>query len=314
MNKISFCATFLNEEKNIASLLDSILNQSIKPNEIILVDGGSKDKTCQIIKEYQKKSRIPIKLIISKGANIAKGRNIYLKESKYPIIFSGDASTTFEKNWIKKMMKGFEKGADIVVGKYLPAKPFKNAIEEIIAARMPDFDSFTEEDFKEFLPSNRQIAFKKESWKRLGKFPEYINRADDTLMHMKAKKLGLKYYFAKDAVVRWHARDNLWQYLKIAFLDSKSDGISGIVFKRKIYWLQLATLTALITSFILGFFNPLFLTIALFIILAIIIKEGLKIYSKTKKPKLFLYGGIVSFLLFLAHSTGAIIGLIKRKE
>lgn len=310
--KISFACTTLNEEKSMKKFLDSIMNQSVKPHEIIIVDGKSKDDTIKIIKEYKKKSKIPIRLFISPGANIAKGRNVYVKEAKGDILFSGDLGTRFEKDWIKKMLKGFDKGADVVVGTYVAEKP-RSILEKVIASRFPNFSKFSGNDWNNFLPSNRQVAVKLISWKKLGDFPEWMDRADDNLMHMKAKEKGFKYYFAKDAKVYWHARDNLHQYLRLAYQDSVSEGLLGTVWKRKVYFVEFLSIILLIASLLLTIFYDKWLIIFWPLIFGgIFLKEGFKIYKKTKNLKLFIYGGIIMVLLFFAHAFGGIVGIIKR--
>ncbi len=45
-----------NEENNIANLLDSLLKQSARIKEIVVVSSGSTDKTNEIVKEFIAKS------------------------------------------------------------------------------------------------------------------------------------------------------------------------------------------------------------------------------------------------------------------
>ena len=52
---ISLCITVFNEEKYITALLESIVSQTKQPDEVIIVDGGSTDKTVALIKPYQSK-------------------------------------------------------------------------------------------------------------------------------------------------------------------------------------------------------------------------------------------------------------------
>ena len=95
-NKVSLILTVKNEEKSINILLESILSQNKMPNEIVIVDGGSIDKTIEIIKEY--KDSLPIKLIQKKGINVPRGRNIAIANSKYPIIAVTDGGCRLDQN------------------------------------------------------------------------------------------------------------------------------------------------------------------------------------------------------------------------
>ncbi|GIW62602.1 MAG: hypothetical protein KatS3mg090_0428 [Patescibacteria group bacterium] len=64
--KVSVCTVVLNEEKTIKDLLESLVNQTQRTDEIILIDGGSKDKTLMIIKYFQRKYPF-IKLFVKKA-------------------------------------------------------------------------------------------------------------------------------------------------------------------------------------------------------------------------------------------------------
>lgn len=55
--RVSLIFTVLNEEKSVKNLLDSLLKQTRKPDEIVVVDGGSKDRTVEILKQYRKSFR-----------------------------------------------------------------------------------------------------------------------------------------------------------------------------------------------------------------------------------------------------------------
>ena len=66
----------MNEEESVEGLIESMLNQSKFPDEIVIVDGGSRDGTTKVLEMYQKDHPSLIKIILAPDANIAKGRNI----------------------------------------------------------------------------------------------------------------------------------------------------------------------------------------------------------------------------------------------
>ena len=84
MIKISVVIPTFNEENNIGFLIKNLLSQSYPANEILICDGGSNDKTIEIVKNYAEKYKI-IKIIPRKGKCRGSGRNsgIYASKNKY---------------------------------------------------------------------------------------------------------------------------------------------------------------------------------------------------------------------------------------
>ena len=78
---ISVIIPVYNAEKFLKSCLDSVVNQTYKNLEIILVDDGSKDNSLEICKQYEKKDK-RIKLICKKNGGAASARNLALTIAK----------------------------------------------------------------------------------------------------------------------------------------------------------------------------------------------------------------------------------------
>src|SRR3990172_6712568 len=115
--KVSVCITVYNEERSISKLVESLLRQSKKPDEIVIVDGGSGDKTVEIIRHFQKKDK-RIKLLIEKCSR-SRGRNLAVELSKSEIIAMTDAGCIPNEEWLNKITEPFRnKKVDIVAGFY----------------------------------------------------------------------------------------------------------------------------------------------------------------------------------------------------
>ena len=72
--KVSIIIPTYNSEKTLNRLLDSVVNQSYKNLEIILINDGSTDNSLKIINSFEKKDK-RIKIINQKNQGVSKSRN-----------------------------------------------------------------------------------------------------------------------------------------------------------------------------------------------------------------------------------------------
>lgn len=89
--KISIIVPVYNVEKYLARCLDSIINQTLKEIEIILVNDGSKDNSQKIIEEYAKKDERII--IINKengGLSDARNKGLEIASGEYIAFIDSD--------------------------------------------------------------------------------------------------------------------------------------------------------------------------------------------------------------------------------
>ena len=76
MDRVSVVIPAYNREKTIKYCINSILNQTIKPFEIIIVDDCSKDRTVEIVRKLNNSSIKIIELEKNSGAQAARNRGI----------------------------------------------------------------------------------------------------------------------------------------------------------------------------------------------------------------------------------------------
>lgn len=114
--KIGVIIATYNGEKYIKEQLDSIVNQSEKPNYILISDGGSKDNTVKICDDYLSKKDIDYRIIKSKKPLSVKDNfECGLLNCNTDYIFFSDQDDYWLNNKIKNAMQIFEKeGADVV--------------------------------------------------------------------------------------------------------------------------------------------------------------------------------------------------------
>ncbi len=78
--------------------LESVLNQTLKPSEIIVVDDGSTDETQSVLKSYKDK----IKVITQKNSGVSVARNRAIIEAKYPWITFLDSDDEWREDKLEK--------------------------------------------------------------------------------------------------------------------------------------------------------------------------------------------------------------------
>lgn len=108
MTKFSIIIPVYNVEKYIEKCLDSIFNQTLKDFEVIVVNDGTKDKSIELIKNYD------IKIINQKNQGLSAARNRGVKEATGEYLLFLDSDDYLEKDTLKELNKSFKNNPDIV--------------------------------------------------------------------------------------------------------------------------------------------------------------------------------------------------------
>ena len=112
--KISIIVPIYNVEKYLSQCIDSILSQTYKNLEIILVDDGTKDSSGIICDDYSKKDN-RIKVIHQKNQGLSGARNTGLTNSTGDYITFVDSDDFVDNKMFKTMLLAIkENDADIV--------------------------------------------------------------------------------------------------------------------------------------------------------------------------------------------------------
>ena len=115
MPKISVIVPIYNVEKYLRKCVDSVLGQTHRDLEIILVDDGSSDGSPRICEEYAKSVGASIRFILQKNGVVAAARNTGLAAASGDYIHFVDSDDWLEPNMYEELLKvSAQEGADYV--------------------------------------------------------------------------------------------------------------------------------------------------------------------------------------------------------
>ena len=126
-----------NGEKYLAEAIDSILNQTYKNFEFLIIDDGSTDRTSPILEDYSKQDKRILVLKNKENIGLTKSLNIGIKIAKGKYIARMDADDISFPERFEKQVLFMENNLDVVVcgawaevfddkNKYLNKTPITN--------------------------------------------------------------------------------------------------------------------------------------------------------------------------------------------
>ena len=116
MIKVSVIVPVYNVENYLVKCLDSLVNQTLKEIEIIVVNDGSPDNSQKIIDKFVKKYPKKIKSFIKENEGQGSARNLGLKYAKGEYISFVDSDDCIDKEMLEKMYNLAKKdNSDIVI-------------------------------------------------------------------------------------------------------------------------------------------------------------------------------------------------------
>ena len=225
---ISLIATVLNEGDSLRPLLDSICAQTHPPDEVVIVDGGSRDHTLAVLQSYA--SRLPLRVLTEPGCNISEGRNRAIAAAEGDIIAVTDAGVWLEPDWLAQLTAPLlaDTTVQVVSGFFQadPHTPFEVAMGATVLPLADEIDPAT------FLPSSRSIAFRKAAWEQVGGYPEWLDYCEDLIFDLRLKETQPPFVFVPGAVAHFRPRGSLRAFFRQYYLYARGDGKADLWRKR----------------------------------------------------------------------------------
>lgn len=207
---VSVIIPAFNAEKTIGKTIYSLLSQSVKPKEIIIVNDGSTDLTEKIVKETASNNN-SIKLFSRKNSGISASRNFGAKQAKEEVIAFIDSDVIVEIQWLEKLLNGLKENVFAVCGKY--------SIESK-GSLASDFFSFSisSSSFQGY-----NIALRKKDFLDSKGFNEKMKYCEDPEFFLRAFLSGKK--LNKTSAESFHSSYSLKKRIKPNFNYSFFDGV-----------------------------------------------------------------------------------------
>jgi len=313
----------LNEERFISRCLDSIIKQTFKfeKMDVMIIDGGSNDKTKDIVAKYQK-SHQNIRFIENKKKIQSVAFNIGFKKSTAPYIIRLDAHAEYDSKYISlciENLKQDEKRGN--VGGRCNILPFNQSLWAQTNAILNHsrfgiggaaFRVSNEAHNTDSVPFG---SFPRKIIEKIGGMREDLPRGEDNEYNSRIRKAGYKIFFDPNIISSYFARPTLGASCKQMYANGNSIGYLYYIDREAIGIRHLVPLlfvvSGLFSIIISVLWSPFCYVfcggLALYIIAdAIASIMGAKDNVKCTLPLFILF-----FCVHVSYGMGTIAGLIK---
>ena len=203
---ISIIIPTLNAEHEIEALLVALDHQSIQPNEILVVDSASEDKTIELV---QKHKRVRLLEIDRQDFNHGTTRDMALNESSGDFVcFLTQDAVPVSDDYLKRLVAPMVKDSNIalVSGRQLPKADARRFEQLVRCFNYPDSPSVRSKGdleklgIKTFFASDACSAYRRTAYLECGGF-DHVNTNEDMLMAAKFIASGMKVAYEPRAEV-----------------------------------------------------------------------------------------------------------------
>ena len=230
--RIAVVIPTLNEEKFIARCLDSILSQTypFQKMDVMVVDGGSKDRTEMVVNKYREKYS-NIRFLHNPKRIQSIAFNIGVRESTAPYIVRLDAHAFYKPYYVEGCIKGLqEDNSRGNVGGQWDIRPQNDSLWAVTNAIL-NYSKFgiggatyrvgAKAGNVDTVPFG---AFPRKIIEEIGGMREDLPRGEDNEFNSRIKKAGYKIYFNPRIECIYYARPTLKASCKQMFANGESIG------------------------------------------------------------------------------------------
>lgn len=209
---VSILMPVFNEERYIVQALESLLAQDYPNFEILIIDGGSTDRTREIVVEYQEDNP-QIRLLHNPGKWQSRGLNIGLQASKGDIIARMDGHTVVSKDYITNVVKYLMENPEISNVGGLVRADAETPMGKTIALAYRSW--FAVPSKYRISTQNAYVdmvfmgAWRRETFEQVGMWNELLKANEDYEHNYRIRKMGGKVLLATELETVYFCRETL---------------------------------------------------------------------------------------------------------
>ncbi len=251
---ISVLTTAYNAEGYLAQAIKSILNQTFRNFEFIIIDDASTDKTWLIIQEFQKQDHRIVALRNETNLGIASNRNALLKNAKGKYMAWQDADDISLPNRLEKQYQLMENNPALgICGGWLQF--FSD--QQNLSIRKYDADDKTlrKKIFRYSPVAQPAAMIRKEALDQAGNYDSKLKVAEDLDM---AFRLGQNYKFAniQEITIKYRLQPSSITYQRLRLLEKNTLKIRLKFAKTGLYRFSLVDLVYNLIQFLTLYLLP----------------------------------------------------------
>lgn len=314
----------LNEEKFIVKCLDSLYCQSFpfEKMDIMIVDGGSNDKTQLIVRDLMRE-QTNIRLLDNPKRIQSAAFNIGIRNSSAPYVIRLDAHVTYDKYYIERCINhlrnhpeyGNVGGICIIKTKSDTLMANTNMIlnQSLFGIGGSKFRIGTKAACVDTVPFG---AFRREVIEKVGGMREDMPRAEDNEINSRLRKFGYSVFLDPMIISSYYARDTFGSSVKQMYNNGVSIGHLFYIDRAAIglrHFIPFLFVVGVIGGLILSFFSKWILYIFLSVLsLYLILNLAASAFECRKYGWKYLLTLPLLFIsVHIAYGVGTIVGLLK---
>ena len=209
MPRITVAVAVYNGTATLAAALDSVVNQSFKDYNILVLDDGSQDDPSRIVEKY------PATYVRQTNQGLGAARKRLTLEAAGEWIAFLDHDDTWRPDKLQRQVDAIQPGDVVIHSEGTYVYPDHEIVREAV---------FNDDSFSAVLPNNRILAssalYHRETMLQAGNFTADTVRCSDWYGWMKLASRG-KFRHLPDPMIRYHVLDSSLANAGLKFYDAR---------------------------------------------------------------------------------------------